>query len=597
MKISELGSPAATTGIPARLSRKIRKISLFQTVSLLVAVVLGAIAVYPLMASTVGLFVTPTGFTIAPLLEAFAIPDVGGLILNTVIVVIGSSAIAMVIGSVMAWLNERTDARIGTLTDSLPLIPFLLPPIAGAIGWVLLLSPQAGYLNVILRSVAGLFGVHLSNGPLNIYSWYGLIFVYVLYQVPYAFMLVSAGLRNADPNLDEQSRVSGAGLLRTLWRVTLPAARQSLSGAWLLMMLVGFSLYSIPLIIGTGAKIDVLSVRIIDLMTINYPPQTGAAVGLSFILVIFVGATWLWQVRVLKSDRYGTLSGKGQRVRPIKLRRWRWLGRFVLLGYGVAAIVLPVLALAIVSLNGYWTANIRWSSLGFESVMRSVFGDSLTLLSLQNSLWIGVVGATVGMVAAAMIAVFVRRRSFRTARAVIDGAVKLPSVFPHLVLAVGFILAFSGPPFNLAGTTVILLMVYVSMYMPQGSVTADAAVSQVGHELSEASSVFGARDGKTFRKIYMPLILPGLVAGWAFLFARMVGDLTATALLAGPTNTVVGFRILQIFTNGSFSDLASLAIVLTLLSSAVVIGALMIGRRMGRWRGEDESSAPVVDSI
>ena len=108
---------------------------------------------------------------------------------------------------------------------------------------------------------------------------------------------------------------------------------------------------------------------------------------------------------------------------------------------------------------------------------------------------------------------------------------KLPSVFPHLVLAVGFILVFTGPPFSLGGTTLILLMVYVTIYMPQGSVAADAAVSQIGSELPEASSVFGAGDGRTFRKIYLPLMFPGLIAGWAFLFARMVGDLTATALV------------------------------------------------------------------
>jgi iron(III) transport system permease protein len=148
---------------------------------------------------------------------------------------------------------------------------------------------------------------------------------------------------------------------------------------------------------------------------------------------------------------------------------------------------------------------------------------------------------------------------------------------------------FTGPPFSLGGTTLILLMVYVTIYMPQGSVAADAAVSQIGSELPEASSVFGAGDGRTFRKIYLPLMLPGLIAGWAFLFARMVGDLTATALLAGPSNTVVGFRILQIFTNGSFADLASLGIVLTLASSFVVIGALVLGRFLGRWRSEGKT--------
>ena len=116
------------------------------------------------------------------------------------------------VGGVLAWVNERTDARMGVVTAALPLIPFLLPPIAGSTAWVLLLSPGAGFLNVWLRDVLGLFGIDETTGPLNIYSFSGLILVYTIYQVPYAFLLITAGLRNVDPALEEASRVSGAGL-------------------------------------------------------------------------------------------------------------------------------------------------------------------------------------------------------------------------------------------------------------------------------------------------------------------------------------------------------------------------------------------------
>lgn len=579
-----------TSSVEAPVARRLRlsvlrprRPSAFQLASLLVAVLLGSIAIYPLLRVIFGLFVRSGSLTIAPLREAVQVPHFASLLIDTMVVVVGSSALAMVLGGALAWLNERTDARIGTLTDSLPLIPFLLPPIAGAVGWVLLLSPHAGYANAAIRWLAGLVGFHMSDGPLSIYSWYGLIFTYMLYQVPYAFMLISNGLRNTDPFLDEQSHVCGAGVRRTIWRITLPSTRQSLWAAWLLMMLQGFSLFSIPVIIGPGAHIDILSVRIIELMTVSYPPKTGAAVGLSLFVVLFVGATWLWQLRVLKKGRHVMLSGKGQRVTRIRLGRWRWLGRVVLLMYGIVAVVLPVIALLLVSLNGFWTTSIHWASLGWSAFRQAVFDDPLTMTALKNSLWIGVAGATIGMLFAAMAALYVQRTKSRLA-GVVDGAIKLPSVFPHLVLAVGFILAFTGAPFHLGGTRLILLMAYISLYVPMGSVAADAAVSQIGNELPEASSVAGAKPGKTFRRVYLPLLLPGLMAGWAFLFARMVGDLTATALLSGPTNMVVGFRILQVFSNGSFAELASLAVALTVMSSTVVIGVLAIARHREKWR-------------
>lgn len=560
-----------------------RRVSPFAALGVVLGVLTALLAIYPVSRVVVGLFVTDGHLSAAPLTDAFSIPDFWQLIGNTVAVVLASSALALVIGSVLAWLNERTDARVGIATDSMPMIPFLLPPIAGAVGWVLLLSPRAGLMNGLIRGGLDKLGVSLSEGPFNIFTWYGLIFVYMLYQVPYVFLMVSAGLRASDPSLDEQSRVCGASLWRTLRRVTLPATRQSLGGAVLLMMWQGFSLFSVPVIIGTGARIDVLSVRIVNLLSFSFPPHTSAAVGLSFIVVLFVGVTWLFQLRLLRSGRHATIGGKGQRATRVELGRWKWPARAVVLGYGIVAVVLPIAALVIVALNGYWTTNINWSGLGFNAFRESVFDDRLTLTSIKNSVSISVLGATIGMIVAAMVSLVVMRRRGRLVQ-VMDGAIKLPSVFPHLVIAVGFILAFGGPPFKLGGTTVILLLAYISIYLPQGSVAADSAVAQVGRELSEASHVSGAGGGRTFARVLMPLIVPGVVAGWAFLFAHMAGDLTASAVLAGTTNMVVGFRILQVFDNGSYAQLASLALVLTAITVVVVTLALVLAQWRGQWR-------------
>ncbi len=560
-----------------------RRVSPFTAVGVALGVLAAFLAVYPIARVIVGLFVTDGRLSVAPLRDAYSIPDFWQLIGNTVAVVVASSALALVMGSVLAWLNERTDARLGIVTDSLPMIPFLLPPIAGAVGWVLLLSPRAGLMNGVIRAALDKVGVSLNEGPFNIFTWYGLIFVYLLYQVPYVFLMVSAGLRASDPSLDEQSRVCGASSWRTLWRVTFPATRQSLGAAVLLMMWQGFSLFSVPVIIGTGARIDVLSVRIVNLLSFSFPPRTGAAVGLSFVVVLFVGVTWLLQLRLLRSGRHATIGGKGQRAVRLELGRWKWPARALVLGYGAVAVVLPIVALVVVALNGYWTTNINWGRLSFTAFRESVFGDRLTLTSIKNSVSISVLGATIGMAVAAMVSLVVMRRRGRLVQAM-DGAIKLPSVFPHLVIAVGFILAFAGAPFKLGGTTVILLLAYISIYLPQGSVAADSAVAQVGRELSEASHVSGAGGGRTFARVFLPLIVPGVVAGWAFLFAHMAGDLTASAVLAGTTNMVVGFRILQVFDNGSYAQLASLALVLTAITVVVVTLALVLAQRRGRWR-------------
>ncbi|ASW54160.1 iron ABC transporter permease [Plantactinospora sp. KBS50] len=561
-----------------------RRAGPFTIVVFALAVALAFLATYPILRVVVGLFITDGTLSLAPVRDVLAVGDLGTLVWNTLVAVLVSGVLALVVGTALAWLNERTDARVAGLTDAMPMIPFLLPPIAGAVGWVLLLSSSAGLLNATLRWLLDGVGLHLTTGPFDIFSWPGLIFVYTLYQVPYVFMLVTSGLRNSDSSLDEQSRISGAGRWRTIYRVTLPAIRPSIGGAILLMGWQGFSLYSVPVIIGSGADIDVLSVRIVNLLSFTYPPQTATAVGLSFIVLAFVGVMWYLQSRLLRRGRHAVLGGRSQRFARLPLGRWRWPARVLILGYGLLAVVLPVVGLLLVSLNGYWTPKINWSGLSMESLNDAVFHDFQTRQAVTNSVWIGVLGATVGMVAAALIALLVLRSRSRVVR-VLDGAIKLPSVFSHLVIAVGFILAFAGPPLYLGGTTTILLLAYLSIYLPQGSVAADSAVSQVGSELAEASQVSGAGNGRTFRRVFLPLMTPGLVAGWAFLFARMVGDLTATAVLAGTTNMVVGFRILQIFENGSYAELASLAVVLTAITTAVVMLSLALSRRQGRWQG------------
>lgn len=560
-----------------------RSISLFGSISLIVALTLAALSVYPMSQVIVRLVYSDGRFTLRPLAAALQLPDFVELIINTVTIVGASSAVALLVGSLLAWLNEKTDARVGIFTDSMPLIPFLLPPVAGAIGWVLLLSPRAGLLNAWLRDlVSFIFGVSMREGPFDIHTWYGLIFVFVIYQVPYVFLMVTAGLRGLDPSLEEQSRISGASWPTTLRKVTLPALGPSLGAAVLLMAWQGFALFSVPVIIGTPAGIDVLAVRIVRVLSFTFPPQTDVALGLSAVIVVFVGTTWYAQTRILRRGRFATIGGKSHRVTRIRLGAWKWPVRLVVILYVVIAAVLPLGALVIVSLNGFWSSSVQFGNLSLDSLRSSVFDNPMTRRALVNSVNISVVTATIGMLVAAIISMYLLRSRSRWSRG-LDATIKLPAVISNVVLAVGFLLAFAGPPFNLGGTLLILGLAYLVLYFPQGSVASDAAAGLVGEELAEASRVAGAGRGRTFRKIHIPLMLAGLAAGWALLFARMVGDLTASAILAGTRNPVVGYRILDTYNNGSFADLASLATVLVAITLGVVLIAFMLSRRQTKW--------------
>lgn len=255
------------------LSEGSRQTAVFRAGALLVAALLAVLVVVPLGIMVVQEFI---GAEVSPFAEIWRGGRLVRVLTTTLLVVVGSTVLATVIGATFAWLNERTNASLGRASSVLPIIPLLVPSLAGAIGWILLASAGPGFLNVGIRGVGEALGVDMGNdGPLNIFSWYGLVFLYVLYLVPHVYLTVAAALRNLDPSLEEASRMSGGGSFRTLTKVTLPAVAPSIASGALLALIYGLALFSIPVLIGTPARIEVLTVTIVNLMTATFPPQVG----------------------------------------------------------------------------------------------------------------------------------------------------------------------------------------------------------------------------------------------------------------------------------------------------------------------------------
>ena len=155
---------------------------------------------------------------------------------------------------------------------------------------------------------------------------------------------------------------------------------------------------------------------------------------------------------------------------------------------------------------------------------------------------------------------------------------KMPAALSHLVIAAGIMIGFGGAPLFLANSIVILGIAYFVLYIPKASIAAEAAFRQVGSQLSEASRISGAGGARTMRRIILPLMLPGLAAGWALIFASIVGELTASVILAGPHNPVMGYLIMTSYEAGTYSQLAALATVIAAMSGLTVGVTMAIAR-------------------
>lgn len=507
--------------------------------------------------------------------------NISSLLTSTAIVIGSSAFLAVIFGSLFAWLNERTDVEMSSVSKILPVIPLLLPPIAGSVGWVMLASDRAGLLNVWGKRLLESLGIQIDGPLVSIFSWPGLIFVYLIYTLPHVYLCVASALRNIDPSLEEASRVSGAGPLRTLVRVTLPAVLPAIISGGTIAVIYGIALFSVPAIIASQAGIDILAVRIVNLMMAEFPPKTGAALLLGLVVVLVIGVmTWV-QRRVINSGKFATIGGKGSKATLVRLGWLRWPARIVLVLYIFIATILPFFTLLLVSLQRFWSANIDWSKLSFRHY-QNIFANSFASQGIINSLTLAIGVATLVMLVSALIAFRIYTSRQWLVSAAMDFTLKLPATVSNLVIGVAFIVMFAGAPFHLHGTLTILLLAYIVLYLPQASIVAAAAISQVGRQLQEASSVAGASHGTTFYRIMLPLMLPGLVAGWTMLFVLLAGDLTASAMLSGTGNPVIGSVILNLWTEGSFSPVAAFATVVSVIMASVVLTVMWLSEKPGR---------------
>jgi len=227
----------------------------------------------------------------------------------------GVAAMATAIGVGLAWLIARTDIPAKRLMEGAVMAPLFLSPFVGAIAWLILASPRAGVLNVI---VSELLGTHAFS--INISSLGGILFVMTLYYIPYAYLTVSAALRSIDPSFEEASYLNGAGVLRTALRITLPVVRPAMLSAFFFIFVLTIGTFAIPAVLGRGAHVPFLAVDIFE-ATAGYPIDYGksAAIGTMVFWISLAGVSF-YRYASQAARRFVTVTARGYRMRLIRLR-------------------------------------------------------------------------------------------------------------------------------------------------------------------------------------------------------------------------------------------------------------------------------------
>src|SRR5260221_12988689 len=267
-------------------------------------------------------------FTFGNYLEAYGRRDTLQLFWNSMKFATGASLFAFVLGTGLAWMNERTNTPFKNLFFALALIPLIIPGILFTVAWILLASPKIGIVNLVLKTW---FGV---DEPLfDIYSMWGMIWVDGLHYSPMAFLLMSAAFRSMDPALEESAMMSGANVLQVAYRITLRLSWPAVFATILILFVRAIESFEVPALIRLPVGIQVFTSPVYQAVH-RYPSQVGLASAYAVTLLAITTVGVYFQSRLSsRRSKYATMTGKGFRPRQIDLGPWRWFTAGIFIVY------------------------------------------------------------------------------------------------------------------------------------------------------------------------------------------------------------------------------------------------------------------------
>ena len=519
-----------------------------------------------------------TSPTIQNYLDIYIDPATYQLILNTLFFGAGAILVGFVFAIPLAWLVERTNAPGRHLMYALILVPMALPPMIAALGWERLLDPRIGVINMVLRAMLGMEG----EGPLNVYTLYGMSFVMGLSMVPTVFLMLVPVLRNMDPAFEEASMISGASRFMTLMRVTFPLTYPAFFAALIWFFIISIEAFEIPGVIGMQAGILVFSTKIF--YAIHPPtgelPEYGTASALAMAVLVLSGVLVYLYLKVLGAgEKYTTVTGRGYRPAIIDLGRARYLGSLFFFLYLSLAVVFPLVVLGWGSLLTYYQPP-SWelvSQLTMKHYYNALTGYGATT-AFKNTAMLVVVAATVTTLLSVTAGWIIVRSGGRMGRA-LNLLTFAPIAIPSVIIGFALILVYLSIPVGIYGTIWVIAIAHITRFIAYGSRAVISAQVQVHKELEEASYTCGGSMLVTLRKVVVPIVLPALVSLWLWVALHSLRELSSAVLLASPGNRVVSTMIWFAWQEGQVGEAYAISIMLIGVSLVIAFAA----RRLLTW--------------
>jgi iron(III) transport system permease protein len=488
------------------------------------------------------------------------------------------TAIALLLGVPLALAVSRTNMPARGFAHVSVLAAFVMPDFLGAIAWILLAGPNAGWLN---RLWVDIFGV--AAGPLNIFSFWGLAFVIALYTYPLVYIFTKSALDLVSTELEDAAAIHGAGRLRTLTRVTLPLVLPSILGAAILIFLESVALYGTPALIAIPAGINLATTQIVSFF--EYPIRAEQAAAFSMPILALTVVMLYLQRRLLARKGFVSVSGKGGERRPFDAGGWRWLALGYALFVSLITVIIPLAILVTASLSKAWGRGIAAGNFTLDNFRDVLFEHLIMRSALVNTVTYATCAAIVCVVMGLCVA-YVTQRRITPFPGLIQFLGLAPIAVPGIILAIGLYAAYAGPPLSLYGMGLLVVIAFITRFLPIAITAAGAAVRSLNPELEEAVRILGGGRFTVLGRVVVPLLNKTLVGIFILVFVICTKELSTAVFLTGPDSRVVSVLTLDLSEQGNYESLAAMGVVLVAIVTAVVsLGMRIAGRDFMLRRG------------
>ncbi len=510
-------------------------------------------------------------FTFTHYLDAFGKPRNLKALLNTLYLGLASTGMAVAFGVPLAWAVSRTDMPGRRLIQGGVFATFVMPPFLGAVAWILLAGPNAGWLNKRWAELSG-----TDAGPFNIFSFWGIALLIALYAFPLVYVFSKSAFDLISTEMEDAAAIHGAGGPQVFRRVTLPLALPAIIGSAILVFLEAISLFGTPALLGIPARINVATTQMSTFF--EHPLRMGTAAAYSMPVLAVTVLLLLLQRRLLARKGYVSVSGKGGERRPLDIGPFKW----VMSAYGgficLLSVILPLGILLQAAFAKAWGKGLASSNLTLSNFHYIFFEQMTVRQAMQNTVLYALTAATVCVVLGIVVA-YVTQRRLLPFPGLIQFMALAPFAVPGIILAVGFYAAYAGAPFSLYGSGWLIVIAYITRFLPIAATTTGASLRALNPELEEAVRILGGSRFLVLRKVVVPLLKKSLIGAFMLVFVIATRELSTAVFLTGPQSRVMSVLTLDMSEQGQYEILSAMGVVLLLMTTIVVgIGMKLAGR-------------------